>query len=74
MIRRTTVDLDIDQLEAAKQVLGTRTNRETVNTALREVTRRAKLRRAADLIREGDLNIVRPDDLLTLRRVRADAP
>lgn len=71
-ILRTTLDLDIAELEQAKRVLGTRTKRETVNRALREVNRMAALRRAADLIRQGGLNIVRPEDLPELRRVQDD--
>lgn len=64
------MDLDVDELEAAKQVLGTATTRETINTALREVNRQAALRRAASLVRAGGLNIVQPEDLTDLRRVR----
>jgi Arc/MetJ family transcription regulator len=71
--QRTTIDLDVAELEKAKQALGTKTKRETVNRALQEVNRIAALRRAADLVRAGDLNIVRPEDLAELRRVRGDA-
>jgi Arc/MetJ family transcription regulator len=69
-IKRTSVDLDVDELRAAKRTLGTVTTRDTINTALREVNRRAALRRAARLIRGGGLNIVQPDDLTRLRRPR----
>jgi len=72
-IQRTTLDLDVAELEQAKRVLGTRTKRETVNRALREVNRMAALRRAADLVRQGGLNIVRPEDLPVLRRARDEA-
>jgi hypothetical protein len=68
--RRTTLVLDIDELERARKVLGTRTTRETVNRALHEVNRQAALRRAAALVRQGGLGIVRPDDLAELRRER----
>ena len=61
--QRTTLELDVGELRRAKETLGTRTIRDTVNTALREVNRQAALRRAAELIREGNLNIVRPEDL-----------
>lgn len=61
------------ELERAKHVLGTKTKRETVNRALREVNRMAALRRAADLIRAGGLNIIRPEDLPELRAIRGDA-
>ncbi len=69
-IKRTTVDLDLDELEAAKGILMTTTARDTINTALREVNRQAALRRAASLIRAGGLNIVQPEDLPVLRRTR----
>lgn len=73
VIQRTTLDLDLTELEQAKHVLGTKTKRETVNRALREVNRMAALRRAADLIRAGGLNIVRPEDLAELRPIRGDS-
>jgi Arc/MetJ family transcription regulator len=68
--QRTTIELDLDELRRAKTNLGTRTNRETVNQALREVNRMHALRRAAGLVRSGALNIVRPEDLEHLRRSR----
>lgn len=46
-IRKTTIELDFTELETAKETLGTATARETVNTALREVNRRAALAGAA---------------------------
>lgn len=69
--KRTTLTLDLDELKRAKKTLGTKTARETVNRALHEVNRQADLRRAAALIREGGLDIVRPEDLPELRRARA---
>ena len=68
--QRTTVELDLVELERAKGTLGTRTTRETVNKALREVNRQAKLRRAAALVRAGGLGLVTPEDLAELRRNR----
>ncbi|HEY6068429.1 MAG TPA: hypothetical protein VIU81_07010 [Gaiellaceae bacterium] len=70
-IQRTTLDLDMVELRRAQGVLGTSTKRDTVNQALREVNRLAALREAADRLREGGLNIVRPEDLPKLRRARA---
>ena len=66
-VHRTTVDIDLEAFEAARRVLGTRGYRETVNEALRDVHRRAKLREAAAAIRAGGLNIVAPEDLEQLR-------
>jgi Arc/MetJ family transcription regulator len=71
-IKRTTVDLDIEELEQAKETLGTGTTRETINTALREVNRRAALARAAGLIERGDFEVVQPDELAELRRTRVE--
>jgi len=45
VLRRTTVVIEIDAFEEAKTVLGTRGYRDTVNGALREFVRFAKLRR-----------------------------
>jgi len=69
-VQRTTLVLDVDELKRAQVVLGTRTTRETVNRALQEVNRRAALARAATLVRQGGLNIVKPEDLPELRRER----
>ena len=70
-LQRTTLTLDLDELKRAQGVLGTKTARETVNQALREVNRQAALRRAAALVRQGALDIVRPEDLPELRRTPA---
>jgi hypothetical protein len=69
-VQRTTLVLDVDELERAKVVLGTRTTRETVNRALHEVNRHAALGLAAALVRRGDLNLAQPEDLAELRRNR----
>ena len=67
---RTTVDLDMQAIEQAREVLGTTTIRETIDRALNEVVRFQKLKRAADLIRAGNANLATPEDLTKLRRVR----
>jgi Arc/MetJ family transcription regulator len=69
-IKRTTVDLDLDELQAARSVLGTETTKDTINTALREVRRRAALSHAAALIRRGGLDILEPEELVALRQSR----
>ncbi len=69
--QRTTLVLDVDELHRAQAVLGTRTARETVDRALREVNRLAALRRAAALVRGGGLEIAEPAHLAELRRSRA---
>ncbi|GEC10622.1 hypothetical protein SSP24_82770 [Streptomyces spinoverrucosus] len=58
---RTVIDLDDDALEAAAKELGTTTKRDTVNTALREVTARYRrlraLGEARELVAEGALDM-----------------
>jgi hypothetical protein len=53
--RKTTVDIDLDELRDAATLLGTRGIKQTLNTALREVNRRAALQHAAAHVRAGDL-------------------
>jgi Arc/MetJ family transcription regulator len=48
---RTVIDLDDQALEEAAKELGTTTKRDTVNTALREVTARYRRLRALDQAR-----------------------
>jgi predicted O-methyltransferase YrrM len=71
-LHRTTIDIDVEAFERAREVLGTRGYRDTIDRALREVDRREALRRAAALVRGGGLrklNVVQPEDLPKLRRV-----
>lgn len=50
---RTTIELDEALLEETRKVLGTSGIRETVEGAMREVTRAAKRAQLADRIRTG---------------------
>jgi Arc/MetJ family transcription regulator len=68
--QRTTVELDQEALQRARAVLGTKTIRETIDRALHEVERHHALRRGADLIRAGGLDLVSPEDLGELRSRR----
>ena len=68
-IQRTTVEIDMDALELARHDLGTTTTKDTVRAALMFVHQQVRLKRAADLIRSGAMNIVQPEDLAELRRV-----
>ncbi|MEU6181651.1 type II toxin-antitoxin system VapB family antitoxin [Streptomyces coeruleorubidus] len=58
---RTVIDLDDEALEEAAKELGTTTKRDTINTALREVTARYRrlraLEEARDLAASGALDI-----------------
>ncbi|MDQ1045287.1 type II toxin-antitoxin system VapB family antitoxin [Streptomyces sp. V4I2] len=49
---RTVIDLDDEALEEAAKELGTATKRDTINTALREVTARYRRLRALEEARE----------------------
>lgn len=68
---RTVIDLDDEALEEAAKELGTTTKRDTINTALREVTARYRRLRALEdsrrLVREGGVDI---DILLDKRKYR----
>lgn len=69
-VKRTTVDIDLRELDAAKKTLGTRTTRDTINSALRRVNRHARLARSAALIAAGELDVISPEELDALRQVR----
>jgi Arc/MetJ family transcription regulator len=61
IVSRTVIDLDDEALEAAARELGTTTKRDTINTALREVTARYRRLRALEdarqLVADGALDI-----------------
>lgn len=48
VMTKRLVDIDDEVLEEARRVLGTRTIKDTVNTALRETTRAAQRREQID--------------------------
>jgi Arc/MetJ family transcription regulator len=66
VVRRTSLNLDLDLVAQARQVLGTRGTTDTVHRALEEVIRREKLRALAGE-RFDDLT---PEALAELRRTR----
>jgi hypothetical protein len=67
---RTTVEIEISAFEEAREVLGTSGYKETLNEALRTVSRNEKLRRGAALIRSGQYGAITPEQLVELRRPR----
>ena len=67
---RTTVDIDVEAYDEARRALGTRGYRDTINEALREVVRLGALRDGAELIRQGGLDLIAPEDLAKLRATR----
>lgn len=61
-VRKTSFEVDFDKLEAARELLGTRTLTETVDAALEEVVKREQRRELVDLLFEpGVLEIDDPD-------------
>jgi Arc/MetJ family transcription regulator len=70
MIKRTSLNLDLDLVAHARDVLKTRTTTETIHRALEEVVRREELKKLA----EWDLGELTLEDLERLRRPRFPAP
>ncbi len=63
---RLTATLDDQLLEQARRAMSTRTKRETIEAALREVVRRAKIRKALEHMGKLQLGFSR-EDLLRRR-------
>ena len=70
---KTTVDVDADAAEQAARILGTRSLKDTVNAALREVLAIERRRRLADRVRAGELPVPTPEELARLRAPRIAA-
>jgi Arc/MetJ family transcription regulator len=58
--KKTTVEIDLDELDKAQGTLRTRGIKETVNAALREVNRKAALEEAAAYVLAGGMHL--PDE------------
>jgi Arc/MetJ family transcription regulator len=67
MMKRTTINLDIELVAQAREVLKTTNTTETVHRALREVVRRDRLRRLSE--RTWDIT---PEQLKEMRRSRVE--
>lgn len=67
---RTTIEIEVPAFEGARKALGTVGYKETVNQALRAVSRSDQLHRGAALIRAGELDVVTPLELEEQRRPR----
>lgn len=67
---KTTVDVDTAAAEQAAQVLGTRTLKDTVNAALREVLAADRRRRLVSRVKAGNLPTPTPAELARLRAPR----
>ena len=68
---RTTIEIEVPAFEGARKALGTAGYKETVNEALRVVSRGELLHRGAELIRSGGLDLITPAELERQRRPRA---
>jgi Arc/MetJ family transcription regulator len=68
MVRRTTINLDVDLVSQAREILSTANTTDTVHGALRDVIRRERLRRLA----EWDLGGMTLEDLQEMRRPRTE--
>lgn len=67
---KTTIEIDLEQLEQARTVLRTGGIKDTVNSALREVARRAALDRAADFVLAGKMQVPDLEDWAAGRELR----
>jgi hypothetical protein len=67
---RTTIEIEVPAFEGAREALGTTGYKETVNEALRVVSRGEQLHRGAALIRAGSLDLISPAELEAQRRPR----
>ncbi len=70
-IHRTTIEIEVPAFEEARRVLGTAGYKETVNEALRVVSRGEMLHRGAEAIRSGALDLITPAELAKQRQPRA---
>jgi hypothetical protein len=66
VIKRTSLNLELDLVAQAREILGTRGTTDTIHRALAEVVRREKLRALA----EETFEELTPDALDRLRRTR----
>lgn len=67
---KTTIDIDKELLEAAKQALGTDTLKGTIEASLRSVIRRLQLEELAESLGKVPLELT-PERLRSQRRKRA---
>ena len=67
MVKRTTINLDMELVAQARRVLETKNTTDTVHAALRDVVRRDRLRRLSE--REWDFTL---EDLKEMRRSRVE--
>jgi hypothetical protein len=66
MVKRTSLNLRLDLVAAARQVLGTKSVTDTIHRALEEIVRREKLR----ALTQRTFEDLTPEALAQLRRTR----
>ncbi len=66
MIKRTSCNLDIELVDRARAILGTRTTTDTIHRALEEVVRRERLH----ALTERTFEALTPEALAELRKTR----
>ncbi len=70
-LHRTTIDIDVEAYEQAREALGTRGFKDTVNAALYAVARRQALSRFAERIRRNEFRAPTPEELAEMRKPRS---
>ena len=70
---KTTVDVDTKAADEAARILGTKTLKDTVNAALREILAAERRRRLAERVESGELPAPTPDELARLRAPAIEA-
>lgn len=70
-VHRTTIEIEVPAFESARKILGTAGYKETINEALKVVSRGEQLQSGAALIRSGELGLIQPAELEEQRRPRA---
>jgi Arc/MetJ family transcription regulator len=68
MVKRTTINLDMELVEQAREVLKTENTTDTVRGALREIVRRERLKRLG----EWDLDGLTLEGIKEMRRPRTE--
>ena len=64
---KTTVDVDRQLADEAAEILGTKSLKDTVNGALREVVAAELRRRLAESVRNGTLSVPTPEEYRKVR-------
>ena len=69
-MHRTTIDIDIEAYDGAREALGTKGYKDTINAALHHVARQKQLKELAERIRQGDIPGPTPEELAEMRKPR----